>query len=135
MRTLSIIITLNLTLLFVGCGGPKEPVSFYLSSQKPTFDIGTISTNTPALVVTRLTFVASDTDQHTISIKFLPADADVIQKLTTENIGGTVVMVQGSNVISASVVSAPIPPDAGFTFPVNTNLDFESVLRALSRLQ
>jgi hypothetical protein len=136
MRILSVITMLSLTLLFAGCSGPKEePVSFYLSSQKLTSGSATIPTNPPVLVVTRLTFVAADAEQHTITIKFLPADASAIQKLTTENIGGTVVIVQRSNVISAAVVSAPVPPDAGLMFPVNTNLDFESVYRAISRLE
>jgi len=99
MRPLSIITTFSLTLLFAGCGGPKEPVSFYLSSQKPTSGSSFVPTNPPVLVVTRLTFVAPDTDQHTISIKFFPADASVIEKLTTENFGKTVVIVQGTNVL------------------------------------
>jgi len=135
MRPLSIITTFSLTLLFAGCGDPKEPVSFYLSSQKPTSGSSFVPTNPPVLVVTRLTFVAPDTDQHTISIKFLPSDANAIEKLTTENFGKTVVIVQGTNVLSAAVVSAPVPPDAGFMFPVNTNLDFENVYRSLSRLE
>ena len=135
MRAPNIIIALGLILLFAGCGGPKEPVSFYLSDQKPSEARGVIPAGSASLVVSKLTFVASDPDQHTISIKFLPADASAIEKLTRDNIFKTVVIVQGSNVISAAVVSTPVPPDAGFMFPVNTNLDFESVYRALSRLE
>lgn len=135
MRPLSIIIALGFTLLFAGCGGIKGPVSFYLSNEEPTSSGGLIPTNPPALVVARLRSVFPDPARHTITINFFPADASAIQAFTTDNIGKTVVMVQGSNVLSVAKVLSPVPPDAGLMIPVNTNLDFRSVYRALSRLE
>jgi hypothetical protein len=135
MRRLHIIVTLGLTLLFFGCSRePVKPLSFYLSEQKPTYGDLAIPTNLAALVVSRLQFITPDMAQHTISIRLLPADASAIEKLTTDNFGKTVVMVQGTNVLSVSSILAPVPAQADFMFPVNTNLDFGSVCRELSNL-
>ena len=134
MRAPNAIIALGLILLFAGCR-PKEPVSFYLSDQKPSMGGGSIPVGPATLVVSKLQFVGPDEAQRTISIKFILSDASAIERMTTENIGKTIVMVQGTNVLSVSKVFAPVLPDAGLMFPVNTNLDFESVYRAISRLE
>lgn len=94
-----------------------------------------IPTGPATLVVSRLAFVDPDEAQHTITVKFIPKDASAIEKLTIASIGKTIVIVQGSNVLSVAVVSAPVPPEAGLMIPVNTNLDFECAYRALLRLK
>ena len=135
MRVLNILIGLSLTLLYAGCSGSKEPVSFYLSDQKPAKGGGSVPAGPATLLVSKLRLVAPHEAEHMITIKFIPSDASAIDKLTTENLGKTIVMVQGTNVLSVSRVFTPVHPDGGLMFPVNTNLDFDSVYRALLKLE
>lgn len=134
VRLISIIVALGLILLSAGCSGPKQPVSFYLSNQGPTSGGNSIPTNTAALVVTRLRSVYADFTGRTVSISFFQPDADVIEKLTADNIGKTMAVVQGTNVLDVGPIAAVVPPNASLMFRVNTNLDFQSVYRELLKL-
>lgn len=135
MRAFQITIVLSLTLLYCGCRRePATPLSFYLSDQEPSIKGTSIPTNSPVLTVTRLRFVAPDNSVRKITIKFYPKDADAVEKLTTDNLGKTVVMIQGTNVLTVSRVTVPISARAGFLFPVSTNVDFDAAVRELLRL-
>ena len=136
MRALHIIVTLGLMFLCYGCTSKQAgvPLSFYLSDQEPKNGVATVPDGQAALVVGQLQFVASDAAQRKLTIKLFPADASVFEKLTTDNFGKTIVLVQGSNMLASPRVSEPIPAQAGITFPVSTNLDFQSVYRELQRL-
>ena len=51
MRAPNTIVALSLILLFAGCSGTKESVSFYLSDQKPPEARGVIPAGSASLVV------------------------------------------------------------------------------------
>ena len=131
----SYIITLGLIFLCAGCSKQAGiPLRFYLSEQEPKDSVAAIPNGQPALVVSQVQLVASDPSQRKLTIKLFPPDATAFEKLTTDNYGQTIVLVQGSKVLASPRVSEPIPARAGITFPVSTNLDFQSVYRRLQAL-
>jgi hypothetical protein len=135
VRALCKIVTLSLAFFYLGCSRePGKPLSFYLSDQEPTFGSGVIPATPATLVINKLQFVITDAAQHIMTIKFFPADASTIEKLTIDNFGKTVVMVQGTNVLCMSRISVPVGEKAAMIFPVRTNLDFEIVTRELLNL-
>ena len=78
--------------------------------------------------------VASDAAQRKVTIKLLAADASAFEKLTADNFGKTLIMVQGSNVLAAPRISEPISAQAGIIVPIGTNVDFEHTYRELLKL-
>ena len=120
--------------LFYGCGRETGvPLSLYFTDQEQQ-DAAAIPAKTPELVLTQVAMVASDAPKRRITIKLLQADADAFEKLTTRNIGKTLIIVQGSKVLTTPKILETISARAGMTFTVSTNLDFESVDRELFKL-
>lgn len=135
MRALKIQLTFCLMLSLAGCGGkPAVPLSFYLNEQEQQKGVAIGPESKAALVVSRVEMVAPDVVKRNVTIKLLPADANAFEKLTTDNLGKTVTIVQGSNVLATPRIFEPIPAQAGVTFPIGTNIDFESAYRELVRL-
>lgn len=123
-------------LLLFGCSKePGVPLSFYLSNQEQSGPI-VVPTNKAALVVTEIELVAPEVAQRRVTIKLLAADASSFEKLTTDNFGKTLVIVQGTNLLAAPKIKEPILAQASVVLPIGTNVDFEHTyweLRKLSR--
>ena len=134
MRSLQFSLTCGFMLLLFGCSKePGVPLSFYLSDSDQSSAVG-IPTNTAALVVSEVAMVAAEPAQGRVTIKLLPADASVFEKLTTDNFGKMVVVVQGTNIIATPRITQPIPVQAGIMLPIRTNVDFELTYRNLLKL-
>jgi len=134
MRSLQFSLICGYTLLLFGCTkDPGVPLSFYLSDQDQSSAVA-VPTNTAALAVSQVEMVASDATQRKVTIKLLAADASAFEKLTTDNFGKTLIMVQGSNVLAAPRISEPISAQAGIIVPIGTNVDFEHTYRELLKL-
>lgn len=118
----------------LGCSNQAGvPLSFYLCGEDYDSQSG-IPTNAPALVVSQVLMVAGEPALGRVTIKLSPPDAGVFEKLTTDNFGKTVVVVQGTNVIATPRITQPIPVQAGIMLPISTNVDFGGTYRELLRL-
>ena len=134
MRALQFSVICGFMLLLAGCSRePGVPLSFHLSDLEPS-GIATVPTNTAALVVSQVDMVAPDAAERKITVKLLSADAGVFEKLTTDNFGKTLIVIQGTNVLSAARILQPIPVQAGVILPIGTNVDFEHTYRELLKL-
>jgi hypothetical protein len=121
-------------LLLSGCSKQVGvPLSFHLSDQKQG-DPATLPKDKPALVVKQVEVFEHDAAQRKVSIKLLPTDSRAFEKLTADNIGKTLIFVQGSNVLMAPKNLHPIPAGTIISFSISTNLDFESVYQELLKL-
>jgi len=135
MRRSQIFITLGIVLLLCGCRHKEktEPLAFYLSKPAPT-GASVEAEKKPSLVVSKLDMVAPDQGQRKVTIKLLDSDAAAFEKLTSRNIGKTLILVQGGNVLADATVSQAIPVTAGIMVSVNTNIDFENACLNLLKL-
>jgi len=133
MRRLSIAV--GLALLLCGCSHKEKnvPLAFYLSAPAVTGE-PTRAEDKPALVVSKLDFVAPDIAGRKVAIKLKGNDAKEFETLTAKNIGRTLILVQGGNVVANATLSEAIPPDAGIRVSVNTNIDFERACLNLIKL-
>jgi hypothetical protein len=133
MRRLSI--ALGLALLLCGCSHKEKvvPLAFYLSAPAVTGQ-PTHAEDKPSLVVSRLEFVAPDAGQRKVAIKLKDKDAKEFEALTAKNIGRTLILVQGGNVVADATLSEAIPPEAGIRVDVNPNIDFERACLNLIKL-
>src|SRR5258705_6580517 len=124
MRTLQSSLMCGFILLLFGCSHKEAgvPLSFYLTDQDPN-GAAAIPTNAAALTVSELEMMASEPAVRRITIKLVPSDAGVFEKLTTDNFGKTVVVVQGTNVLATPRITQPIPVRAGIMLPISTNVD------------
>jgi hypothetical protein len=118
----------------VGCTKQAGvPLSIHVCAEDYVVQAG-IPTNAPALVVSQVLRVAGEPAQRKVTIKLSPPDAGVIEKLTTDNPGKKVVIVQGTNVLATPRITGPILARAAIVFRINTNVDFERTYRELVRL-
>ena len=135
MRTFYGPLICGFVLLLVACSKkPALPLSFYVMDQEvdPT---RAIPTNAPTLVVSQVQAVFPEPAEGRVSIKLMPRDAAEFEKLTTDNLGKTVVVVQGTNVISMPRITGPIPVRARIMMPISTNIDFGRTYRELAKLK
>jgi hypothetical protein len=109
------------------------PRSLYLCAEDYDSRSG-IPTNAPALVVSQVQMVAGEPTLGKVTIKLSPPDAAVFEKLTTDNFGKTVVVVQGTNVLATPRITQPISAQAGIMIPISTNVDFGRAYQELLRL-
>lgn len=134
MRILHISLICGFMLPLLGCTKQAGvPLSFHLSDQNYDSAAG-IPTNAPSLVVSQLQMVAAEPAQGRVTIKLFPADAGVFEKLTTDNFGKTVVVVQGTNIVATPRITQPIPVQAGIMLPISTNVDFGRTHQELLKL-
>jgi len=134
MRALLLSLLCGFSILLAGCGKEAAAsLSFHLSDQDQG-GTAIVPTSAAALVVTQVETVASEATQRRITIKLLPADASIFEKLTKDNSGKTLIIVLGRNVLATQKISQPVPAWAAINFALNTNLDFEGVYPQILKL-
>jgi hypothetical protein len=135
MRAFLFSMTACFLLLLFGCSSKEAgvPLRFNLSDQDQN-GAAVIPTNAAALAVSEMQMVRAETPQRRITIKLLPTDASAFERLTTDNFGKTVVVVQGTNVVATTRISEPISAQAGIILPIRTNVDFEHTYQDLLKL-
>ena len=92
-------------------------------------------TNTPSLVVSNLQMVGVEPAQGRVTVRLFPQDAGAFERLTEENQGKTLILVQGTNILAAPKIVGRIPAQAGIMIPISTNADFGGTVQELLKLR
>ena len=122
-------------MLLAGCSKePGVPLFFHLSDGNMAQTVA-VPTNSPSLVVSNLQMVGVEPAQGRVTVRLFPQDAGAFERLTEENQGKTLILVQGTNILAAPKIVGRIPAQAGIMIPISTNADFGGTVQELLKLR